>query len=519
MTNASNWMSEIAKTKHLNGLAICGTHDSCTSTFPPGDYSRTQAATVPEQLANGIRFLDLRLDDDFIVNHNGASTDLTLTEVLGYVYAFLDLSPTEAVVMSIKREGTRTHEDDWFAAQMDGYMQAGRWYYENSIPTLEDARGKIVLFRRYVDPRSSPRGIDMSRWPDDSSFDNQIGSIMVYVQDKYLFTENRSKEAEIEKLLPAMFELNADDWYINFTSAAKGLGPWKYAKDINPWLVEQLRPRSYLHGVFMMDFPDHYAPGVIDTIIGLNAPSTAIVANHAGEVYHIDQNGNATPFAQVSAQDVGVSMDGTVWIVDNGVAKHYVGGFSTWQPLTAPPNVVRICGGPGSSAYAVDKDGVLWQLLKEGRPIPWSSPGTAIDVGFGGYCLGIVTCNPIDNGYEVRTALVGNPGPLQWHPPSPTTAGERIAIAPDRSAWLVNKAGEIWQIQPDGTPRPIMATGDRAAHDIGIGKYETVWIITGALKRDGGYAPAWLKDPAIADKPEGWGILGSPIAGMHIACR
>jgi hypothetical protein len=83
--------------------------------------------------------------------------------------------------------------------------------------------------------------------------------------------------------------------------------------------------------------------------------------------------------------------------------------------------------------------------------------------------------------------------------------------------YAVNDEGVVWEIDPvkhDG--RPLSPPG--FARDIAIGAYETVWVITNE-KREGGYAPAWLQDPADGPTNAKWVTLAAPAAAVAIACR
>lgn len=129
-----NWMEQLAGwIEHLplNRIAIPGTHDSGTygldtsSEYAPDDpgirtwlgdgsgtkslyvrWSRTQSLTVAEQLACGIRSLDLRIatyggdDDDIRITHGlwGPSLD----DVLAQIKAFVRRYPKEIVLLHFK---------------------------------------------------------------------------------------------------------------------------------------------------------------------------------------------------------------------------------------------------------------------------------------------------------------------------------------------------------------------------------------------------------------------------------
>ena len=76
---------------------------------------------------------------------------MTVLAVLTTTFAFLDANPTETIVMSVKQEADDDGATQSFEATFDGYVaqNAARWYTGDSVPTLGDVRGDIVLLRRF----------------------------------------------------------------------------------------------------------------------------------------------------------------------------------------------------------------------------------------------------------------------------------------------------------------------------------------------------------------------------------
>src|SRR5262245_61804200 len=274
----------------------------------------------------------------------------------------------------------------------------------------------------------------------------------------------------------------------------------------------------------MMDYPTYPTPAIIDQIVGLNAPSTAVMVNASGTVWEIDGNGHGTPLSPAGfARDVGVAADGTVWIVGTearpgGFAPSYLDrAAGKWSTFAAPVAVTRITGGPNGGAYGVNADGAIWHFTKQGKVVPFAPEHTAHDVGFAAGLLGIVSNQPLPGGFAIK--VMGILVPPKWEQPLPTAAGERIAVAPDETIYVVNSDGEVWQInlaQKNG--RRLTPEKQRFAQDIGIGMNETVWVIT-TEKREGGFAAAWLKDPGDAQRAPIWVTLPAPCAAVQIACR
>ena len=279
--DSKSWMNMLAKTKKLNELAICGTHDSCAWKWSSANFSRTQDLTILEQLRIGIRFVDIRLGPDFETYHGGKN-DVSFEDVLKDIAGFLAESGSghETIIMVIAGgDGLPSFATD-LRDVMTGGTAGGKittrlnWYYENRVPALSEVLGKVVLLRRFKDEQPNPPGIDLSMWgpvhSNDSFSATGIGGVTsIEVQDEYSLTQNSTKKGYIETLLPSMASpsLTNDHWYINFTSAAKLQKPSWYSNDINPWLGAQLNFHQFMRGTFVMDYP---SAAIVDRIIQFN---------------------------------------------------------------------------------------------------------------------------------------------------------------------------------------------------------------------------------------------------------
>ncbi|KJZ78433.1 hypothetical protein HIM_02471 [Hirsutella minnesotensis 3608] len=209
------WMRELADDWPLTLLSMPGTHNSptCHKALPS---VRCQAVGVPEQLRNGVRFLDIRVsanpdDDALALVHSVFPISLTgnkyFGDMLDDIYRFLEENPSEAIVMSVKREGTGKGTD----GQLGKYLKHSyvdkrrdRWWTEPKVPTLGQVRGKIVIVRRFAlddDMRQScwdGRGwaIDAQQWPDNCE-DGTGGDGCLRIQDFYEVTESQNIDKKI----------------------------------------------------------------------------------------------------------------------------------------------------------------------------------------------------------------------------------------------------------------------------------------------------------------------------------
>ncbi|KAK4463117.1 hypothetical protein QBC42DRAFT_337814 [Cladorrhinum samala] len=281
--NLATWMSMLDPSIPISSLSIPGTHNSptCYVALPS---VRCQAVSVTEQLNNGVRFLDVRVNcpngsssssssrPNLALVHSAFPISLSgpkyLSGLLQEVYDFLDAHPSETVLMSIKREGVGRGTDQALSKILaTHYLDAWRWYTSSQIPTLGSVRGKVVLIRRFhVDP-SLPSdqglGIDGSVWPDNVA-DGTCGSGRIRIQDFYevkethhLPTKIRFAQDQLERAAEPVLPLTAQSQdqgrpqqetpiplFINFLSASNffnaQLWPDRIAVKVNPKMVEYL---------------------------------------------------------------------------------------------------------------------------------------------------------------------------------------------------------------------------------------------------------------------------------------
>jgi 1-phosphatidylinositol phosphodiesterase len=289
----SSWMSKLSDSTPLSALSIPGTHNS-PAHYPALPSVRCQAVSILSQLQNGVRFLDIRVQvehpnspskDGLILVHSAFPISLTgtkyLREILDIVLKFLDDNPSETVIISLKREGVGKGTDQQLSVVLhDHYAtRANRWFTDDRIPTLGEARNKIVVIRRFaldesLKSKNAGKGwaIDAESWPDNCA-DGMCNSGEIRVQDFYevaepreiekkiLFsTEQLGRAAEIVCPLPGSGGLDGGmdgvaevkavldgkqlPFFMNFLSASNfwkaNCWPEKIAQKVNPAIVEFL---------------------------------------------------------------------------------------------------------------------------------------------------------------------------------------------------------------------------------------------------------------------------------------
>ncbi|WP_108869643.1 phosphatidylinositol-specific phospholipase C [Aquimarina aquimarini] len=262
----SSWMRVINGNTNLSALSIPGTHDSGArydSSFFSGT-AKCQDLTIGEQLRSGTRFLDIRcrhINNNFAIHHGAVYQKLNFTDVVNYCYDFLNRNPTETIIMSVKEEHDPSNNNRSFEATLDSYINknASKWYLGEHIPTLNTVRGKIVLLRRFH-ARNKPKGIDVTKWKDNTTFTINNGKEVLRIQDRYKISSNGTKWNKITSLLSDAKNGNRRTMYINFTSGYQS--NWlgipsipKVSNNINPKITNYFNHnRAGRYGAILMDF-------------------------------------------------------------------------------------------------------------------------------------------------------------------------------------------------------------------------------------------------------------------------
>ena len=276
----SSWMQQLSDDTPISALSIPGTHNSPTyhRALPS---VRCQVTTVREQMKRGVRFLDIRVQPEhpsdptkeglalvhgvFPISLTGPRLFRTLVEE---VLAFLAKFPSETIIMSVKREGPGKATDAQLSRILrDHYANDNhKWFTAPRIPYLGEARGKIVLVRRFGLDESLQSewggagwGIDASCWADNSP-NSLCASGDVCIQDFYQVLESQNIEQKIKYSIEHLQRAAAREYtspslllpneeskqplMINFLTASNfwkvGCWPDRIAAKLNPAIVEYL---------------------------------------------------------------------------------------------------------------------------------------------------------------------------------------------------------------------------------------------------------------------------------------
>ncbi|KAI1106262.1 PLC-like phosphodiesterase [Jackrogersella minutella] len=222
----ANWMASIPDDTPLAQLSIPGTHDAatwnytqatqdaladatrCDGTTPaaPQTY-RCQRRSIADALEAGVRFFDLRFATDplgrrLVFWHGPALMSATsgVEDVMVALWDWLEEHDGEVALVSLQYEGG-TREGAAFDGKAQGLLRdiftseaAARyvWQGRGYLPTLGEARGKVVLIRRFdLDGQELP-GVHLSpaKWPDNNPAGfalvyNESSSATAFIEDYY----------------------------------------------------------------------------------------------------------------------------------------------------------------------------------------------------------------------------------------------------------------------------------------------------------------------------------------------
>jgi 1-phosphatidylinositol phosphodiesterase len=273
-----DWMATIADTRSLAELSMPGTHDSGALFEPYMGLAKCQNLSIADQLAAGVRYFDIRcrnFNDQFLIYHGSVDQNQTYDEVLAAMFAFLDAHPTETIVISVQEElaaqGATLTFEQLFAQYVA--QAPSRWYLGTTVPHLGEARGKLVLLRRFVATTIGGIDADPVLWLDNASFSIITADATLHIEDAYMVTDNDAKWSAITSNV-GIAATDPAGLYLTYTSGYQLINGLPsiptVASDINARLDTWLAPGGVMHtGVVVSDFIT--APRAA-AIIATNAP-------------------------------------------------------------------------------------------------------------------------------------------------------------------------------------------------------------------------------------------------------
>ena len=256
-----DWMKSLDGNRRISRFSLPGTHNSGALYEPIRGIAQCQNLSIAAQLGAGVRFLDIRcrhINNKFYIYHGPIYQRDNFAGVIGYCRDFLRANPSETIIVSVKEEYEARNNTRSFEATFDDILarNPAPWLLSSTIPTLNQARGKIVLLRRFSSIK--PMGIDASNWPDNQTFENKN----LRVQDAYKVHDSGDKWNFIESLLQQTRNNKNPPLTLNFASGFQS--GWfgipnipAVCNNINPRLSQffAANPRGSF-GVIAMDFAD-----------------------------------------------------------------------------------------------------------------------------------------------------------------------------------------------------------------------------------------------------------------------
>jgi predicted outer membrane repeat protein len=319
-TSHPGWMKWVPDATPLNLIALPGTHDSMARFG--GTLAETQQLELLELLYSGVRALDIRCKltgGTFKIYHGITYQYATFDDVLATCNLFLDLNPSEVIIMRVADEGSNDNDawkrklQDYRSGNLGSRIWTGNPNGGANKPVLGTVRGKIII-REDLDwtvNDSTLYNVQWAwnisyRWADTWLFFNYMdGNIPTYPA--------RETPGDTEY---ATYTTPADNsiFYINSASGTSENGavhPYSVASYVNPRALAYLfgGNQNRFTGILQADFP---GGALISAILAHNmkrVTSEAAIALMASDFdqmwdqicYSADADGRDSASARTSA--------------------------------------------------------------------------------------------------------------------------------------------------------------------------------------------------------------------------
>lgn len=278
---AADWMAALPDERVTSEIIIPGTHDCASQNAQLGFITKCQALDIAQQLNIGARYLDIRLGaaDGALKLYHGFTkcktsplpwaAQIDLEDVLSDCYAFLDAHPGETILFAVKQEHGDLPDAE-FDALVQSYVQrdAERWLTPDALPTLGEARGKLILLRRY-EGAGLPLLWANQNGHDDVSLNTVAeanGSYTLWVQDRYEYGAGDKWAAFLAGLDAAQTDgKNAAVHFLSTKGTLPQGHPWYFAQKLKAQLLAL--DKTQLSGWVVVDF---LTPELAQAIYGAN---------------------------------------------------------------------------------------------------------------------------------------------------------------------------------------------------------------------------------------------------------
>ena len=208
LVDTTNWMSKLSDSTRLDDIMMPGSHDAGMSELhhcaPPlfGDgYTQTQSGSIGQQLVDGSRYFDIRVDYDYnelVTCHRSdgwGCNGQSLVSVLNQTKEFMRAHPTETVFLKFSHiRNYNDHDPTVTKQKIDDLLNSySAFMYTNSNAsinlaedTLGNVRGKMIFVFGYSEHINPSTG--RFRYQDGNSAQPNLT-----VHDQYSETSDYSK--------------------------------------------------------------------------------------------------------------------------------------------------------------------------------------------------------------------------------------------------------------------------------------------------------------------------------------
>ncbi|XP_006821006.1 1-phosphatidylinositol phosphodiesterase-like [Saccoglossus kowalevskii] len=234
----TDWMSRISGDTSIAALSIPGTHQ--TMARHGGIAYQCQSRSLRAQLNAGIRWLDIgcrHYENDLPLHHGMVYQYANLDDVFWTCISFLKDNSSETIILRIKeehkpRQNSRSM-DESVQLYIDKHDRAKDFWNEvDTMPTLKEARGKIVVLCSY----------------GEATFG--IKYDLLNVADKYdvKFYKVREKVDNVIAHLDEAKRGNISTMYVTYCSGSGGIIPYDCAEKVNEKVYNHISSAKKIDG-------------------------------------------------------------------------------------------------------------------------------------------------------------------------------------------------------------------------------------------------------------------------------
>ena len=207
----TEWMSFISDDAPICKIAIPGSHDSGCYDMPY--YAATQDLTIGEQLARGVRYFDIRVNnssDEYVIYH-GPVKGVSYDSVLADISAFVNAHPSEFLILDFSHFKNDSEAEVF--ARFERAVGTERLIVNDSSDpvgyvdslALGDVRGKILVLIDRDETDFDGKDYLFERTGDKDEYPD---AVLTSLYKKYY--NAKSAKYFVEKVVPMYFEQFAE---------------------------------------------------------------------------------------------------------------------------------------------------------------------------------------------------------------------------------------------------------------------------------------------------------------------